>query len=90
MHNYIELYKNELPHEVLDLYCRNDVVNAVISYYAGVSRDNGIQFDVKTDYPELSSITAVSYTHLDVYKRQGQGGVPHSKMSWLPKWMYCL
>lgn len=64
LHNYIELYKNELPHEVLDLYCRNDVVNAVISYYAGVSRDNGIQFDVKTDYPELSSITETDMTVL--------------------------
>ena len=64
LHNYIELYKNELPHEVLDLYCRNDVVNAVISDYAGVSRDNGIQFDVKIDYPELSSITETDMTVL--------------------------
>ena len=64
LHNYIELYKNELPHEVLDLYCRNDVVNAVISYYAGVSRDNGIHFDAKADYPELSSITETDMTVL--------------------------
>lgn len=61
---YIELYKSELPADTLDLYSRNDVLNAVISYYAAFSRRDKIQFDAKVDYPESSPVTDTDITVL--------------------------
>ena len=62
--NYISIYKNELPPDILELYCRNDVVNALICYYAGISRNNKINFDAKVDYPNLCSISDTDITVL--------------------------
>lgn len=62
--NYIELYRNELPPDVLELYCRNDVVNAIVCYYAGMARNAHIQFDAKIDYPKSCSITETDITVL--------------------------
>ena len=62
--NYITIYKNEMPSDILELYCRNDVVNALICYYAGISRNNKINFDAKVDYPNLCSISDTDITVL--------------------------
>lgn len=64
LENYITIYKNELPPDILELYCRNDVVNALICYYAGISRNNKINFDAKVDYPNLCSISNTDITVL--------------------------
>lgn len=62
--NYIELYRSELPPDVLELYSRNDVVNAIVCYYAVVARDAHIRFDAKIDYPDICSISETDITVL--------------------------
>ena len=62
--NYIELYRSELPPDVLELYCHNDVVNAIVCYYAGIARDSHIHFDAKIDYPDVSTISDTDITVL--------------------------
>lgn len=61
---YIDLYKNELPPDIRELYCRNNVVNAVISYYAMLARDCRIQFQVQVDYPDDCLVTVTDITVL--------------------------
>lgn len=39
----------------LERYCRNDVVNAVVCYYAASARDGGIAFEVGIDYRTAAS-----------------------------------
>lgn len=34
-----------------ELFCSNEVVNAIISYYVSLARDAGIPFMTKVDYP---------------------------------------
>ncbi|WP_041139840.1 ATP-binding protein [Beduini massiliensis] len=62
--NYIDLYRNELPADVVELYCRNDVVNAIVCYYASAARTHHIHFDVKIDYPDTSAISETDITVL--------------------------
>lgn len=62
--NYIDLYRSELPPDVLELYCRNDVVNAIVCYYAGAARESHIHFDARIDYPESTSISETDITVL--------------------------
>ena len=53
-------------------YLRNRVIGAVASKY----REDGDEYDIKVRYaPEFRTSLAVSYTHLDVYKRQGMNCV---------------
>lgn len=61
---YIDLYRSELPPDMMELYCRNDVVNAIISYYAGLSKDFHIRFDARADYPDPCSISETDITVL--------------------------
>lgn len=64
LRTYIDLCRSELPPDMLELYCRNDVVNAIICYYAALSRDCHIRFDAKADYPEVCSISETDITVL--------------------------
>ena len=64
LRSYISLYRRELPPDVMELYCRNDVVNAIICYYASLSRDSHIRFDAKADYPDACSISETDITVL--------------------------
>lgn len=64
LRTYIDLYRSELPPDVLELYCRNDVVNAVVCYYAGVARDSHIHFDAKIDFPDSCSVSETDITVL--------------------------
>ena len=55
---------------------------AVIEYarhICGMDDANSTEFDQKTTHPVIS-LQAVSYTQLDVYKRQGSG----MKTNWTP------
>lgn len=61
---YINIYKNEIPPDILELYSRNDVVNAIICYYATIARNNKINFEAKIDYPNHSSISDTDITVL--------------------------
>ncbi|WP_416326790.1 sensor histidine kinase [[Eubacterium] hominis] len=62
--NYIDLYRRELPPDVLELYSRNDVVNAIICYYASRARDYHIRFDANIAYPDNCSISETDITVL--------------------------
>lgn len=62
--SYIDLYRSELSSDVTELFCTNDVVNAIVAYYAGASRDNQIHFDAKIDYPDSCSISETAMTVL--------------------------
>lgn len=61
---YIELYKSELPPDTLELYSRNDVVNALVCYYASQARTAKIQFDARLDYPDDCPISSTDITVL--------------------------
>ncbi|WP_343209901.1 sensor histidine kinase [Anaerolentibacter hominis] len=64
---YLDLYKDQLPPDVWERYCRNDAVNAVICYYAALARDSGIEFEVGMsgiDYPENCSVSDTDITVL--------------------------
>lgn len=49
---YIEIYKTELPPDIIEIYCRNQVINALICYYASQARRHKIRFEAQADYPE--------------------------------------
>ena len=61
---YIDIYKNELPPDTLELYSRNDVLNAVICHYAALARKDKIQFDAKVEYPDHSPVSDTDITVL--------------------------
>lgn len=59
---YIEIYKTELPPDILELYCRNQVVNALVCYYASQSRRNKIKFEAQVDYPDRCPLSDTEVT----------------------------
>lgn len=61
---YIDIYKSELPPDTLELYCRDDVVNAVLCYYASQARGSRIRFEAKVDYPADCPVSATDITVL--------------------------
>ena len=62
--NYIDLYRSELPPDILEFYSRNIVVNAIICYYAALARESHISFEASIDYPLNSSISETDITVL--------------------------
>lgn len=61
---YIDLYQTRMPPDVRERYCRNDVVNAIICYYASLARDSGIEFEGRIDYPDTCSVSGTDITVL--------------------------
>lgn len=61
---YIDIYKSELPPDTLELFCRDDVVNAVLCYYASQARGSKIRFQARVDYPEDCPVSATDITVL--------------------------
>lgn len=59
---YIEIYKTELPPDIREIYCRNQVVNALICYYASQARRHKIRFEAQTDYPEPCPVSDTEVT----------------------------
>lgn len=56
LRSYIHVSQDALPLDTLDLYCRNDVVNAIICCYGDMARQNGIPFEAVVEYPEHTAI----------------------------------
>lgn len=61
---YLDIYQNGLPPDTLELYSKNDVVNAIVCYYAQLARESKIAFDAKIDYPEDCPVSATDITVL--------------------------
>ena len=61
---YIDLYKSELPPDTLELFCRDNVVNALVSYYAAQARADKIQFEARIDYPDPCPVASTDMTVL--------------------------
>lgn len=61
---YLDSYLSQLPQYKLDIYSRNDVVNAIVCNYATLARDDKVSFEAKIDYPEPCPITATDITVL--------------------------
>ena len=62
--DYIDLYKSQMPPDTRERYCRNDVVNAIICYYASLARDSGIEFEAGVDYPDDCPVSDTDITVL--------------------------
>ena len=80
---YIELYQSQLPPDTWERYCRDDVVNAVVCYYAASARDGGIAFEAGIDYPDCCPVSSTDITVLlgnllenavESCKREAAGG----------------
>ncbi len=54
---YIDLYKKELPPDTMELFSRNEIVNAIVCYYAALAREQGIRFDARISLPESCPVT---------------------------------
>ena len=59
---YIEIYKTELPPDIIEIYCRNQVINALICYYASQARRHKIRFEAQADYPEQCPVPDTEVT----------------------------
>lgn len=59
---YIEIYKTELPPDIQEIYCRNQVVNALVCYYASLARRHKIRFEAQADYPEPCPVSDTEVT----------------------------
>lgn len=61
---YIDIYRSKLPPDVAEYFCYDDVVNAVINYYAAMARDAEIVFMTKVDYPKGCPVPGADITVL--------------------------
>lgn len=59
---YIEIYKTELPPDILEVYCRNQVVNALVCYYVSQARRHKIRFDAQVDFPKECPVSDAEIT----------------------------
>lgn len=62
--DYLDIYQSKLPPDVTEYFCRDDVVNAVISYYASMAREAGIEFMSKVSYPKECPMSRTDITVL--------------------------
>ena len=61
---YLESYRSKLPPDVMEYFCDDDVVNAVISYYAVMARESGIRFLADAIYPKNGPVSGSDITVL--------------------------
>lgn len=61
---YLDIYLSQLPLDTLELYSHNDVVNAIVCYYAALARDDKVNFGAKIDYPKDCPVSATDITVL--------------------------
>lgn len=62
LREYIEIYKTELPPDITEVYCRNQVINALVCYYAALARKDRIQFDAQVSYPDNCPVSDTEAT----------------------------
>ena len=88
--DYIEKHLQRMqepinPQEVAEIAgCSFGFFQKVFSYMNGISFSEYVRsrkltlagYDLKSTDKKVVDISSVSYTHLDVYKRQGRGGIP--------------
>ncbi len=48
---YIEKLIKAIPQDNVKVYCRNDALNAIITYYAKAAEDNNIKYDISLEIP---------------------------------------
>lgn len=61
---YITIYKDKLPLDIVEYFCANNVVNAIVSYYAAQARNTGIEFTAKVMYPDDCLVSDTDITVL--------------------------
>ena len=61
---YIDLFRNQLPPDFWERYCCNDVVNAIVCFYAASARESGIRFEAGIDYPDECPVSGTDITVL--------------------------
>lgn len=61
---YIDLFRNQLPPDFWERYCCNDVVNAIVCFYAASARESGIRFEAGIDYPDDCPVSGTDITVL--------------------------
>lgn len=57
LRTYLREYRSQLPVDTSEVYCRNDVVNAIVSCYGDIARQNGISFEARIGYPEQCPVS---------------------------------
>lgn len=61
---YIKSYQNNLPFDIIEYFCANDVVNAIVNYYATQARNIGINFTANVMYPNNCLVSDIDITVL--------------------------
>lgn len=62
---YIEKLIKAIPQDNVKVYCRNDALNAIITYYAKAAEDNNIKYDIGLEIPpEISKGSGLTDTQL--------------------------
>lgn len=61
---YIKSYQNSLPFDIIEYFCANDVVNAIVNYYAAQARNIGINFTANVMYPNNCLVSDIDITVL--------------------------
>lgn len=54
---YLSEYRAALPLDVAEVYCRNDVVNAIVCCYGDIARQSGILLEAKVGYPDQCAVS---------------------------------
>ena len=54
---YIEKLIKAIPQDKVKVYCRNDALNAIITYYARSAEENNIKYDISLEIPDETSLT---------------------------------
>ncbi len=62
---YIEKLIKAIPQDNVKVYCRNDALNAIITYYAKAAEENNINYDIRLEIPsEVSNFSNLTETQL--------------------------
>lgn len=61
---YIDACQNKLSFDLNELYSHNDIVNAIVCYYAAIAKNDQISFHACIDYPKKCSISDTDITVL--------------------------
>lgn len=52
LESYLSDYQKSLPEDTPFVFCENSAANAVLSYFAQLSKSRGIEYDISTKIPE--------------------------------------